>query len=172
MNPDDSWDVVVGEQRTLPDNSMKYPISGIRYYFDNDLRRPRVADTKFPERLHASTWDWSVLLRALGLTNNATTGEQGFDSSVRRTRFNWYVVSKNGMGDGFNMGGRSGNYNHFGLFWGTARVQGGTQEWQDNSVLDLNNDGKISGADADIISAALGQTAVGTFDARDVNEMA
>lgn len=169
VNPDDSWDVVMGEPRYDSDgNVLKAPLSGIRYYFDNDFNGHvwQMQDSNLG--LHASTWDWSIVPNNISAINTAVTAEQGFDFYRSPDGIHFYVVSKNGMGDGYNMGGRSGNYNHFGLFWGTARSSGGTQEWQDNTVLDLNNDGRISQTDANIIQSAMGQAVTG-FDARDVN---
>jgi hypothetical protein len=177
VNPDNTWDLVVGEPRSTPDG-WKAPLSGIGYYFDNDFNGHiwQMQDATWnqypggsiPSGLHAGTWDWSVLLREASLTGTPTTSEEGFDFFDSPDGIHWYVVAKNGLGDGLNMGGRSGNFNHFGLFWGTARPTGGTQEWQDPSVLDLNNDGIISAADANIIQASMGQTVTG-FDPRDVN---
>ncbi len=169
VNPDDSWDVIVGQPRQTPDG-YKTPLSGIAYYFDNDFTGHVWQIQDSPNSgIHASTWDWSIQLRESALISQPDTGEQGFDFFNSPDGIHWYIISKNGMGDGFNFGGRSGNFNHFGLFWGTARVTGGLQEYQDPTILDLNNDGKISQADADIIQAALGQPANPGFDPRDMN---
>jgi hypothetical protein len=177
VNPDNSWDLVVGQPRNTPDG-FKAPLSGIAYYFDNDFNGHiwQMQDATWnqlpggsePSGLHAGTWDWSILLRNANLTAAPTTSEEGFDFFDSPDGVHWYVIAKNGLGDGFNMGGRSGNFNHFGIFWGTARPTGGAQEWQDPTVLDLNNDGIISMADANIIQASMGQTVTG-FDPRDVN---
>lgn len=177
VNPDNSWDLVMGQPRNTPDG-YKAPLSGIGYYFDNDFNGHiwqmqdatwnQIPGGSVPSGLHAGTWDWSILLRNSSFTGMPTTDETGFDFFDSPDGIHWYVVAKNGLGDGLNMGGRSGNFNHFGIFWGTARPTGGTQEWQDPSILDLNNDGIISMADANVIQAAMGQTATG-FDPRDVN---
>ena len=169
VNPDDSWDVIVGQPRNTP-AGYKTPLSGIAYYFDNDFDGHIWQLQNAPNTgIHASTWDWSILLRQANLTNSIVTGEQGFDFFNSPDAAHWYIISKTGMGDGYNFGGRSGNFNHFGLFWGTARVAGGLQMWQDPSILDLNGDGKVSQADANVIQAAIGQPATPGFDARDVN---
>lgn len=169
VNLDDSWDIMVGQPRQTP-SGFKTPNSGIAYYFDNDFDGHVWQLQNAPNTgIHASTWDWSILLRQANITNQLITGEQGFDFFNSPDALHWYIVSKTGMGDGYNFGGRSGNSNHFGLFWGTARVAGGLQMWQDPSILDLNGDGKVSQADANIVQAAIGQTAVAGFDARDVN---
>jgi hypothetical protein len=178
VNPDDSWDLVMGQPRSTPDG-WKAPLSGIGYYFDNDFNGhiwqmqdetwntlPGQANTNLG--LHATTWDWSILFRNSSLTALPTTGEEGFDHFYSPDAIHWYIVSKDGMGDGLNMGGRSGVFSPFGLFWGTARVTGGTQEWQDLSMLDLNSDGQIDQNDANIIQSAIGQPDVGV-DPRDLN---
>ena len=171
VNPDDSWDLIMGQPRQTAAAGFKTPLSGIAYYFDNDFDGHVWQMQSSPETgIYASTWDWSVLLRQANIANSAVTGEQGFDFYNSPDSGNhWYIVSRTGMGDGYNFGGRSGNFNHFGLFWGTARTAGGLQVWQNNSVLDLNGDGKISLADAAIVQSAIGQTAIAPFDARDVN---
>jgi len=179
VNPDDSWDLVMGQPRSTPDG-WKAPLSGIGYYFDNDFNGhiwqiqdetwntlPGQANTNLG--LHATTWDWSILFRNASLTALPTTGEEGFDHYYSPDGTHFYIVSKDGMGDGLNMGGRSGVFSHFGLFWGTARVEGGAQEWQDLSMLDLNSDGQIDQNDANIIQAAMGQPVTG-FDPRDLND--
>jgi hypothetical protein len=179
VNPDNSWDLVMGQPRSTPDG-WKAPLSGIGYYFDNDFNghiwqmqdetwNPLPTQTNTTNLgLHATTWDWSILLRQSSLTAQPTTGDEGFDHFYSPDATHWYIVSKDGMGDGLNMGGRSGIFTPFGLFWGTARVTGGTQEWQDLSMLDLNSDGQIDQNDANIIQAAIGQPDVGV-DPRDVN---
>jgi pimeloyl-ACP methyl ester carboxylesterase len=178
VNIDDSWDLLVGQPRSTPDG-WKAPLSGIGYYFDNDFDGHfwQIQDETWNVQpgqnteslgLHASTWDWSILLRTIGIANEAVAGEEGFDFFSSPDAQHWYIVSKDGMGDGYNMGGRSGVFSHFGLFWGTARVAGGTQEWQDTSMLDLNGDGIISQADINLVQQVMGTTVTG-FDPRDVN---
>jgi hypothetical protein len=178
VNPDNSWDLVMGQPRATPDG-WKAPLSGIGYYFDNDFNghiwqmqdetwNPLPGQATTNLGLHATTWDWAILLRQATLTAQPTTGEEGFDHFYSPDATHWYIVSKVGMGDGLNMGGRSGVFTPFGLFWGTARVTGGTQEWQDLSMLDLNSDGQIDQNDANIIQAAIGQPDVGV-DPRDLN---
>ncbi len=178
VNTDDSWDLVVGEPRDTPDG-FKAPISGIGYYFNNDFDGHfwQIQDETWNVQpgqntsnlgIHASTWDWSIELKNVGLLNQAVTAEQGFDFFTSPDAIHWYIVSKDGMGDGYNMGGRSGAFSHFGLFWGTARVSGGTQEWQDTTMLDLNGDGIVSQLDINLIQAVMGQSVTG-FDPRDLN---
>jgi pimeloyl-ACP methyl ester carboxylesterase len=181
VNPDDSWDLVMGQPRSTPDG-WKAPLSGIGYYFDNDFNghiwqmqdetwTPVAGQANTNLGLHATTWDWSILFRNSAFTAQPTTAEEGFDHFYSPDATHWYIVSKDGMGDGLNMGGRSGVFSHFGLFWGTARVTGGTQEWQDLSMLDLNSDGQIDQNDVNIIQAAMGLTvATGQFDPRDLND--
>ncbi len=168
VNTDDTWDIVVGQPRQTP-VGFKAPLSGIAYYFDNDFNGHiwQMQDS-VNSGLHASTWDFSIQLKQSALLSQPDAGEQGFDFYDSPDGIHWYAISRTGMGDGWNFGGRSGNFNHFGLFWGTARSQGGLQEWQDNSILDLNGDGKISQADANMVQSAIGTTVTG-FDARDVN---
>lgn len=167
--PNDTWDVVVGQPRSSTPQGPKAPLSGIGYYFDNDFNGHFWQMRGSNKGLHLGTWDSSIQFGISPQLNQFFSAENGFDFFRSPDGVTWSVISKGGMGDGYNFGGRSSEYTHFGLFWGTARPSGGAQVWLDNSVLDLNNDGLIDQNDVNVITAALGTPAVGAFDPRDVD---
>src|ERR1022692_3251679 len=79
---------------------------------------------------------------------------QEYGTDIWRTPdgVHWSFVSKVGLGDGNNTGGRSFASTPFGLYMGTARWIGGTQVFLlDNSNLDFNNDGVIDQQDVNLM---------------------
>jgi hypothetical protein len=165
IHPDDTWDLVVGNPRTIPPGQpgageLKAPISGIGQYFNNGFTGHFWRMGVGGQGLYMGTWDWS--------SNNAAQPtfaplwSQEFGTDLWRTPdgIHWQFVSKIGLGDGNNTGTRSSAATPFGLFMGTARSIGGTQIFNvDNSVLDFNRDGVIDRKDINLMAAKLYKTA-------------
>jgi hypothetical protein len=107
--------------------------------------------------LYMSTYDEST--ESSYLNGNAANWSQEYGTDLFRTPdgIHWTAVSKVGMGDGWNTGGRIFQYTPFGLFWGTARpAVGGTQIYMiDNTQLDFNSDGVIDQKDVNLMMARL-----------------
>jgi hypothetical protein len=186
-NPDgsldtvDSWDLVVGNPRTIPIGNPGagegvLPISGIGQYFDNGFTghfwRMGVNGVGGPTSglLYMSTYDQSA--QQANSPGFAAKWAQEFGTDLFSTPdgIHWTAVSRIGLGDGMNTGGRTFGQTPFGLYWGTARpAVGGTQIYMiDNSVMDLNKDGVIDMKDVNLLRARL-NTKAKPNDPMDVN---
>jgi hypothetical protein len=164
IHPDDSWDLVVGNPRTIPPGQpgagqVKAPLSGIGQYFNNGFTGHFWNMGVGGQGLYMGTWDWSV--QEVLQPSFTPFWSQEFGTDVWRTNdgTHWYMVTKMGMGDGHNVGSRSFAATPFGLFMGTARDIGGTQIFMmDNSALDYNHDGVIDQNDVSLLIAQLNTT--------------
>jgi hypothetical protein len=174
-DPNDSWDLVVGNPRTIPPGfpaagEYVYPVSGIGQYFNNGFTGHFWRMGVGSQGLYMGTWDFS--------SNNAfqpnfsPLWNQEFGTDVWRTYdgVHWSFVTKEGFGDGNNTGSRSFASTPFGLYMGTARSIGGAQVFLvDNGTLDFNNDGFVDQKDVNMMSARVGQKAA-KGDRMDLNQ--
>jgi len=171
----DSWDLVVGNPRTVPPGQpgaglLVAPISGIGQYFANGFTGHFWRMGVGGQGLYMGTWDWSA-----DNVPQPTFGplwSQEFGTDLWRTNdgVHWSFVSKIGLGDGNNTGGRSFASTPYGLFMGTARSVGGTQVFLlDNSTLDFNRDGVIDQKDVNLMTARLNTKAI-QKDPMDLNQ--
>jgi hypothetical protein len=175
IHPNDSWDLVIGNPRTIPAGQpgageVKAPISGIGQYFANGFTGHFWRMGVGGHGLYMGTWDWS--------SDNAVQPSfaplwnQEFGTDLWRTNdgSHWQFVSKTGLGDGNNTGSRSFSSTPFGLYMGTARSIGGTQVFNvDNSTLDFNHDGVIDRNDVALMADRLYQKALPN-DPMDLNQ--
>jgi hypothetical protein len=185
-NPDgsldtmDSWDLVVGNPRTIPATATYgagqsiLPISGIGQYFDNGFTghfwRMGVGGLGLYMSTYDSAGEASYPYNGNG---NAAAWSQEFGTDLFRTPdgIHWTAVTKTGLGDGMNTGGRSFQATPFGLYWGTARpAVGGTQIFMiDNTQMDFNSDGVIDQKDVNLMTARL-NTKAKPNDPMDMNQ--
>ncbi len=157
----DSWDLVVGNPRTVPQGQPGAgqpitPISGVGQYFDNGFTGMIWRMGVGSLGLYMSTWDWSS--ESSYQDGFAASWSQEFGTDLMRTTdgIHWTMVSKTGLGDGFNTGGRTFSETPFGLYWGTYRPYGGAQVYLlENATLDFNHDGVIDQNDVSLMSAHL-----------------
>ncbi len=134
LNPDDSWDIVVGNPRCG-----KRPVSGVfagfNNYFSGYLWRMGIYDGW----LYAGTMDWSVILRYSNLREKPTNGARviaeagvenfidyqgGFEMWRTCDGDNWIPVTRRGFGNAYNYGLRNIIPTPHGLFLGTANPFG------------------------------------------------
>ena len=172
----DSWDLVVGNPRTIPAGQLGagqsiLPISGIGQYFDNGFTGHFWRMGVGGMGLYMSTYDWSG--EHYYANGFAQDWAQEFGTDLFRTPdgIHWTAVSKIGLGDGMNTGGRTFQYTPFGLYWGTSRpAVGGAQVYMiDNSQLDFNHDGVIDQKDVNLMTARL-NTKAQPNDPMDLNQ--
>ncbi|MGC9947909.1 MAG: dockerin type I domain-containing protein [Bryobacteraceae bacterium] len=176
----DSWDLIVGNPRTIPAGTgpgqlgtTQYvaPLSGIGQYFDNGFTGHFWRMGVGSQGIYMGTWDQSTddYVQNPGL-GALWSQEYGTDLWRSPDGVNWTFMSKVGMGDGNNTGTRSSAASPFGLFMGTAREQGGTQVFNvDNGNLDFNKDGVIDQKDVNLMRARLNAKAK-FKDPMDLNE--
>jgi len=171
----DSWDLVVGNPRMTPTGTVVDPVSGIGQYFDNGFTGHFWNMGVGGQGLYLGTWDWSAD-HATNLAKGSAPAfsvlwSQEYGTDIWRTPdgVHWQFVSKTGLGDGNNTGGRSFSSTPFGLYMGTARSVGGTQIFLlDNTNLDFNRDGVVDQKDVALMTARLNQPAT-AHDPMDLN---
>lgn len=129
INPDDTWDLVVGAPRETPEG-FKAPISGLPTGFGNIFNGHFWRMEEHAGRLYLGTWDWSVELRTIPFLDPIIKNEYGFDLFATPNGAHWYMLTRDGFGDDFNYGARSMASTPFGLFVGTANPFYGLQVWQ------------------------------------------
>lgn len=202
IHPGDTWDVVVGFPRQVPNpgepyssysncpdpeicsiqctgcpdalgatGDFKRPISGFMNYFNNTFNAHFWQLKDAANGLYLATYDESVQVEQAATINPFFNAIMGTDllytPDAGRT---WNQVAYNGMYDGANFGGRSTEQTPIGFFLGTARNAGGTQIYQNASVLDLNKDGFIDNRDVSLLTtAAMSKTGAAPGDARDLD---
>lgn len=129
ISADDSWELVVGEPR-LTSAGFKAPISGLGNGFGSWFNGHLWRMTAHGDYLYVATWDWSVGIQGfalLGALDKLFSSNYGFDLYRSPDGVHWTAVTKNGLGDPLNSGGRSIESTPDGLFLGTARQKGGIQ---------------------------------------------
>ena len=167
---------MVGNPRTVPPGypgagQLVSPISGIGQYFDNGFTGHFWRMGVGGMGLYMSTYDSSA--ESSKQNGFAAKWAQEFGTDLFRTPdgIHWTVVSKIGMGDGMNTGGRIFQDTPFGLFWGTARpAAGGTQIFlMDNTPLDFNKDHVIDQNDVNLMTTRI-NTKAKVNDPMDLNQ--
>ena len=127
INADDTWDVIVGASRTLPDGTIKNPLSGLGVGFGWNYNNHMWRQEVFDNRLYVGTYDESTQLR---LYNPNLGPQEGFDLYYTSDGVNFTMVDKNGFEDIYNNGVRGLLSTPYGLFLGTANEWYGTQIWR------------------------------------------
>lgn len=136
--PDGYWDLIVGENRKTPDGYKK-SLSGYLPGFDNFFNGYFWRMCEHNGWLYLSTFDWSCMLwyaqkgtwpeafanivKRLGERYIMET-QSGFDLYRSFDGENWVPVTKNGMGNPYNIGLRTMVSSPYGLFLGTANPFG------------------------------------------------
>ena len=168
IHPDDTWDLLIGNPRTIPPGQpgagqLIAPLSGIGQYFANGFTGHFWREGVNPQgtKMYMGTWDWSNDNAEKASFGPFWSQEFGTDLWSTSDGIHWNSVSKIGLGDGNNTGTRSFATTPFGLYMGTARSVGGSQVYLvDNSNLDYNNDGVIDQLDVNILQSNIGQPAL------------
>lgn len=126
INPDDSWELVVGEPRQTPDGD-KAPISGYWSGFGNIFTGYFWRMEEHEGWLYLGTYDNSTLLPYIpipdlpsGVTDLIAQWQGGFDLWKSHDGVLWYRVTKQGFDNPLNMGVRTFQSTPVGLFVGTA----------------------------------------------------
>ena len=171
----DSWDLVVGNPRTVPSGypgagTYVAPVSGIGQYFDNGFTGHFWRMGVGNQGLVMGTWDQATNNVPNPVLGPLWSQEDGTDVWRTPDGVHWSSLSKVGFGDGNNTGSRSFAATPFGLYMGTARNFGGTQVFNvDNSILDFNRDGVVDQKDVVMMKARV-NTKAKTKDPMDLNQ--
>ncbi|MBZ8141672.1 hypothetical protein CLD22_17415 [Rubrivivax gelatinosus] len=138
LNPDDSWDMIVGQPRETPDG-FKAPLSGRFPGFDNYFNGYFWRMCEHEGWLYMGTFEWSSVLGYIKRSRFPDTfakvlahvtpqaileNQSGFDLYRSFDGDNWVPVTTDGMGNPYNMGLRTFESTPYGLFVGTANPWG------------------------------------------------
>lgn len=129
INPDDSWDVVVGYPRLTPDG-MKFPISGFDAGFGNFFNGHMWRMEVFDDNLYVGTFDSSTTFKNNRRAAPFLRHLMGFDLFRTPNGRRFYPITTRGFGDKFNFGVRSLEATPYGLFLGTANYYYGLEIWR------------------------------------------
>jgi len=123
INPDDTWELVVGRPRLGPDG-WKYPISGLDDSFGNDFLLHIYRMQAHDGRLYVGTYDSSTTWKGQATLLPYIEHLMGFD--FFGTEDGWYFtpITTDGFGDPTDFGARNLADTPFGLFLGTTNDYG------------------------------------------------
>ncbi len=129
INPDDTWDLVVGTPRETPDG-WKYPLSGMDSGFDWPLN---VHIWRMQE--HEGVLYFGTLDESMRVFKDTSLAEQyrerfGFDLYATPDGYYFRPITLTGFGDTFQAGLRSFASTPYGLFAGSAGYWYGLRIWQ------------------------------------------
>ena len=116
VNPDDTWDVVVGDPRDTP-TGRKTPLSGYTAGFGSAFSRHMWRLEVFEGNLYAGTFDSSTLFRNEPDFPQSILGFELYRSSDGS---HFDPITTTGFDDKFNFGVRTMAATPYGLFLGTA----------------------------------------------------
>ena len=140
INPNDTWDLFLGEPRLTTSGTWKYPLTGLGDSFDwfFNIHIHRIQD--HDGYLYTASNDLSN-----GFPMNSEAGynelfgkRYGFDVHRTRNGYYFYPVTFGGFQESdpggannwFNFTGRVANSTPYGLFFGTGNNQYGLQMWR------------------------------------------
>ena len=129
INPDNSWDLIVGAARSTPDGE-KTPLSGLGKGFGWALNNQfwRLAD--YNGCLYVGTSDGSTIFRNDPQFAAIVAPELGADLWSSCDGVNFSAIDVNGFEDEFNYGYRVFSVTPYGLFVGIVNPYFGLQVWQ------------------------------------------
>jgi ubiquinone/menaquinone biosynthesis C-methylase UbiE len=134
LNPDDSWDLIMGEPRVTPEG-LKVPLSSLGPGFGKPFAGYLWAMCEHAGWLYAGTFDWLMAVNYGRLDQwpeylqkmltrkrleQVISRFGGFDIWRTRDGISWLPVTQNGFGNPFNIGARSMVSTPRGLFVGAA----------------------------------------------------
>ena len=137
INPDDTWDLVVGYPRVRPGGGFIYPISGLEAGFGNVFNAHMWYMINHNGVLYVGTFDSSTTLR-----NDPELGDyarlfMGFDLYASVDGVHFTPITTDGLGNPFDFGVRTFASTPYGLFLGTANYYYGLNIWRANPLVSL-----------------------------------
>lgn len=161
VNPDDTWDVVVGDPRRTPDGRKLEPLSGFQNGFDNifNIHIWRMGTYASHGHLpvpwlYVGTHDQSTKWRNIPWIGTILEPGMGFDLYATPDGWHYSAVTVNGFGDKFNNGLRNFAVTPYGFFIGAANHFYGEQLYLGKNVanpvgtprnLEAERVGKVAG---------------------------
>jgi acetyl esterase/lipase len=135
IDADDTWEVIVGEPRQLPDGTWIGPISGFGPGFDWDMNIHLWRMTDHQGALYVGTADQSSRFLEWPIIGNLLRPNAGFDLWASMDDVNWTALTTTGFGTEHQLanelqgGVRTIVSTEQGVFFGTANFRGGLQLW-------------------------------------------
>ncbi len=119
VNPDDTWDLVVGMPRNTPIGKLA-PLSGMDSGFDNTFNIHMWRMGTQDGWLYVGTQDQSTKWRNIPFLGVKLQPRMGFDVFATSNGWHFTMITRNGLGDLFNNGARTFTATTSGLFLGAA----------------------------------------------------
>ncbi len=130
VNPDDTWDLLMGDPRTCPNGETLTPLSGFGDGFDWALNIHVHRMQSHEGVLYVGTNDHSTALRDIRPFDLIARGKYGFDlySTVNGTSYTPITIQ--GLDDPYSESARTFASTRYGLFLGTQNNYYGLRVWQ------------------------------------------
>ncbi len=129
VNPDDTWDLLVGSARTDVEGNVIAPLSGFGdgfdWYFNIHMHRLQTHNGSF----YVGTNDNSTAYRDIPIISNITAGEYGFSLYGTRDGVQYTPITDTGFGDIFNESARTFASTPYGMFLGAQNSYYGLRVW-------------------------------------------
>ena len=129
LNPDDTWDLVVGAPRSTPEGRPLEPLSGFDVGFDNLFNIHMWRMARYAGSLVVGTHDQSTKWRDL-IGANAIRPRMGADIYTSPNGWDFTMVTRTGLDDLYNSGIRNFATTPHGFFIGTANHYFGTRVYR------------------------------------------
>jgi hypothetical protein len=135
INPDDTWDLIVGAARDTPEGS-KTPLSGMYAGFNWVLNEHIWRMAEHEGWLYIGTNDMTSLnMKNWPIMDGPYLGavlrsQQGYDLAATRDGVYFTIIDRTGFGDGLEIGIRNLVSTPFGLFFGTSNPYYGLRIWR------------------------------------------
>jgi hypothetical protein len=145
INPDDSWDVVVGNAR-ITTSGFKFPVSGLPDGFGNIFSAHFWRMEDHQDALYVGTNDWSWFLHYyFPILDFFFFYQYGYDVYGSCDGNYWFVGTQNAFGDGlYNFGARTMASTPAGAFIGRANHIQGTRVWRGTGLSICGGGNSIS----------------------------
>ena len=129
VNPDDTWDLVVGTPRETP-AGWKEPLSGMDAGFDWQLNYHIWRMQTHDDVLYVSTFDQSTHWEPQPVLSRLLREKMGFDLYSSEDGVSFTMVTQTGFGNKYDVGGRNFASTPCGLFLGGVNVSYGATLWR------------------------------------------
>jgi hypothetical protein len=135
INPDDTWDLIVGAARDTP-QGWKAPLSGMYSGFNWILNEHIWRMAEHEGWLYIGTNDLTSLnMKNWPIMDGPELGEllrsqQGYDLAATRDGVYYTIIDRTGFGDGLEIGIRCFAPTPFGLYFGTSNPYYGLRIWR------------------------------------------
>ena len=126
INPDDSWDLIVGRPRETPDG-MKDPLSGFGPGFDYSMNVHIWRMQGHEDWLYVGTCDQSTVWKEIPFINDMLEPYMGFDLYTTPDGEHFTMITRTGFDHKLDYGVRTFASTPYGLFLGTANEYYGTR---------------------------------------------